>query len=336
MADLSEHENQAGITAVTVTYGDRWQYLEVLLRRLEQEELVHDVVVVDNASKLDIAAACTEAGFAKPHVFRQERNLGSAGGYKAGIEAALALSGDYIMLYDDDVVTAPGSLEHLLQYFTQLTAERTPSSMAVMAYRESQHGKLVIHHPPLRLADHHFLGLNIFNFFSRHFSRRQLLASTPEAAFQNRGVAYAGLFFHRSLIYLIGLPNPDFVVYYDDVEFTSRLLAKGGEIWLDIEASCEDVVKNYSMGTVELPFLGFLFADCDLKVYYLIRNRIHFDRYSLTIRSLPVLINMSVFLFIIVLLGCLMFRFKRLITILRAIKDGYTGKLGMHPDYQLT
>lgn len=335
MSDLTEHDNHTGITAVTVTYGDRWQYLEVLLRRLEQEALVHDVVVVDNASQRDIATACADAGFVKSRIFRQERNLGSAGGYKAGIEAALALSGDYIILYDDDVVTAPGSLEHLLQDHIRLTTERSLITVALMAYRESQHGKLVIHHPPLWLADHHFLGLNIFNFIPRHLSRRQQLTSTPEAASQNRGVAYAGFFFHRTLISAIGLPNSDFVVYYDDVEFTFRLLAAGGEIWLDIEASCEDMINNYSMGAVELPFLGFLLADSDVKIYYLIRNRIYFDRHTLGIRSLPVVVNMSIFMYIILLLGCITFRFKRLATILRAVKDGYCGKLGLHPDYLL-
>lgn len=326
------------ITAVTVTYGDRWQYLQILLQRLEEEELVRDVVVVDNASRCDIASLCSMAGFKKVQVIRHKTNLGSAGGYKTGIEAAYSLSNDFIMLYDDDVITSPGSLHKLLVSFNKLVKISLSDKLAIMAYRESQHGKLLIFNPPMLFADHHFLGLNIYNFFQRHFSTRgkQILSSTPEIAFQNRGVAYAGLLFHKSLVSLIGLPNPEFVVYYDDVEFTYRLLKNGGEIWLNTESFCVDICENYSMRTVELPFLGYLLADSDAKVFYLIRNRIFFDRHILNIRSLAVLSNMLLFLFIILIVGVFTFRIKRLKIILGAVKDGYAGKLGLHPDFPLS
>lgn len=324
------------ITAVTVTYGDRWCYLEVLLRRLEAEKLVRDVVVVDNASKRDISLACIEAGFIKPQVIRLEQNLGSAGGYNAGIKAALELPGAYIMLYDDDVVTTPGSLEHLVKSFNHIAETHPSPLLAVMSYRESQHGKLIVYNPPLRLADHHFLGLNIFNFFQRHFKKIKKLTTTPDVALQNRGVAYAGLLLRKSEICKIGLPNSDFIVYFDDVEFTSRLLKKGGSIWLDTESHCEDICDNYSMPIVSLPFIGYLYSNSDIKVFYLIRNRIYFDRYSLEVRSIAVTINMLIFVIIIFLSGVILFRFKRLKTIFRAIIDGHNGKLGMHPDYPLT
>ncbi len=328
---------KAGITAVTVTYGDRWCYLEVLLRHLEDEELVCDVVVVDNASKKNIAESCVSSGFTKARVIRQAKNLGSAGGYKIGIESANALSNDYIMLYDDDVVTSLGSLERLLHDFTDLTNKRLPDTVAIMAYRESQHGKLILRDHPYILADHHFLGLNIFNFFQRRLfaNSNKLLVSTPNIASQNWGAAYAGLFFHKSLIAAIGLPDPEFVVYYDDVEFTSRLLKKGGEIWLDMEASCEDLCTNYSMGVVTLPFFGYLFADSDAKVFYLIRNRIYFDMYSIGVRSAFYFINMMVFVAIILTIGLLTMRINRLKIILSAIIHGCNGKMGIHHLHQL-
>lgn len=330
--------NKIGITAVTVTYGDRWKYLEILLSRLEEEELVCNVIVVDNASKYDISAACEKAGFSKAQVKSQTKNLGSAGGYKIGIECALILANDYIMLYDDDVVSSPGSLNKLLSVFNKLTENRSLDAVAVLAFRESQHGRIILHESPLILADHHFLGLNIFNFIQRKFGSRgrQVTDSTPEVARQNRGVAYAGLFFHKSLIKSIGLPNADFVVYYDDVEFTSRLLKRGGDIWLDIEARCEDICQNYSMGVVELPFLGYLFADNEAKVFYLVRNRIYFDRYGMGVRSLYCLVNMATFLVILLIVGASLLRFKRLKIILTAIADGYSGKLGFHRSFPLS
>jgi GT2 family glycosyltransferase len=335
----ASRNNPSAITAVVVTYGDRWQYLAVLLRRLEEVPLAHDVVVIDNASKRDIAAACADAGFTKVHVRRMERNLGSAGGYKAGIEVALTFSNDYLILFDDDVVPEQDCLQRLIHHFTNLVKERSPAELALMAYRESQHGRCLVQNSPLLLSDHHFLGLNLFNFVQRHFYKtacKKTFTLSPDIASQNRGVAYGGLFFHRSLISKIGLPNSDFVVYFDDVEFTCRLLKNGGEIWLDIDSRCDDICNNYSISVLKIPFIGYLFADNDAKVYYMIRNRVYFDRYSLGVKSVFVFFNMSIFITVLLIIGCLALRFSRIKVVLQAIRDGYKGTLGMHPDFPLT
>lgn len=327
------------ITAVVVTYGDRWQYLQILLQRLEEVPLVHDVVVIDNASHRDITAACASAGFVKAHVKRMGKNLGSAGGYKAGIEAALSLPNDYVMLFDDDVVPEPNCIHQLRSDFADLISKCSPSLLALMAYRQSQHGSFLLTNTPLLLADHHFLGLNLFNFIQRHFlktTRTELKTLCPDIAHQNRGVAYGGLLFHRALITTIGLPNSDFVVYFDDVEFTNRLLSIGGEIWLDTNSICYDICTNYSISVLKIPFIGYLFSDNDSKVFYMIRNRVYFDRHILDVRSSFVLCNMIIFLVILLLVGFFTFHFKRTKVILRAIKDGYHGNLGMHPDFPLS
>lgn len=103
------------IAAVTVIYSDR------AASPPGGENLVRDVVAVDNESKRDRAVACAEANFSKARVKRQTSDLGSAGGDMAGIMTVASLSNDYIMLYADDVVTLPRSLNRLLQDFTHLT-----------------------------------------------------------------------------------------------------------------------------------------------------------------------------------------------------------------------
>lgn len=323
------------LTVVTVTYGDRWQYLQVLLYRLEQEESVHDVVIVDNASTLDIAAACSEAKFVKPLVYRQEKNLGSAGGYNVGIKEALKLHNDFIMLLDDDVV--PGQLFFLnLQNDFQNISKKIPyANFAIIPYRHSHFSEIT---EPTKFEYYNFQGLNIFTIPHRilNIQKKIILSQlTPNVVYEQRGTAYAGLYFHRSLTAEIGLPNPDFVLYYDDMEYTYRILKNGGQIWLDPGVTCDDICKNYSMNVFSPPIIGYLSADSDSKIFYMIRNKTYLDRFVYESMSFYYMFNALVFLTGITLIGVLTCKWRRVRTIYRAVFAGCHGRLGVHPDYQL-
>lgn len=323
------------ITVVTVTYGDRWQYLQVLLRRLEQEELVHDVVVVDNASTRDIAVACSLARFLKPHVYRQERNLGSAGGYNVGIKGALTLHNDFIMLLDDDVVPDQECFFNLLNDYQNIYKKKPYANFAVIPYRQSHFSEIT---ESTKYEYYNFQGLNIFTIPHRIFNlQKKIILSqlTPNIVYEQRGTAYAGLYFNRSLITEIGLPNPDFVLYYDDMEFTYRILKNCGQIWLDPSATCDDICKNYSMNVFSPPIVGYLNADSDAKIFYMIRNKTYLDCFVYETMSFYYVINVIVFLIGITLIGVLTCRWHRVRIIYRAVLAGCHGRLGVHPDYQL-
>jgi len=332
----ANRNNPSAITAVVVTYGDRWQYLAVLLRRLEGDPLVNDIVVIDNASHRDIATSCTNAGYNKVQVTRMDRNIGSAGGYKAGIETANTLANAHIMLFDDDVVPKPGCLQILQNDFDKLSVEDNPATFALIPYRDCLHSKIS---KPSIFDKHNFLGLNIFTLLQRHFCIKKNIfigRLTSEVVSYQMGTAYACLYFHKSLIKKIGLPYPEFVLYYDDVEFTSRILRIGGKIWLSAAAQCEDICKNYSSSLGSPPFLGYLQADSNSKVFYIIRNRVYLDRFVFKRISLFYLINSLILLSGITFLGFLTFRAERVKTIYRAVFAGYKGNMGMHSDYPLT
>lgn len=323
------------ITAVTVTYGDRWCYLEVLLQRLEAEKLVRDVVVVDNASKQDIASLCIAAGFSKPRVIRLEQNLGSAGGYKVGIEAAFNLNNDFILLLDDDVVPDQACLLRLKNDFKRIYCQSETSIFAISAYRESHFSKIYRYG---KLEKYNFQGLNIFSLPQRILKLKKKLilnSLTTEVISQQRGTAYAGLFFHKYVINAVGVPNDKFVLYYDDNEFSYRILMHGGQIWLDPEAICNDICENYSMSVFDIPILGYLNSDSDFKIFYMVRNKTYLDFFVYKIMSLYYLINMFIFLTGVFVSGVFLFKLRRVTTIYRAVLAGCSGKLGMHPDYPL-
>ena len=95
------------------------------------------VIVVDNASTDHTAtvldAASIEQSDLKLQVIRPEENLGGAGGFHAGVEAAYEQGFDRIWLMDDDVVPAPDCLDVLMAV----------DEDCLMAVREDTAGRLV-------------------------------------------------------------------------------------------------------------------------------------------------------------------------------------------------
>lgn len=77
-------KKEHSVCVVTVTYGERSHLLKQVLDSCLQDEHIKKIIVVDNASNL------TETFFngydhEKVRWVRLEENMGSAGGYKAGI-----------------------------------------------------------------------------------------------------------------------------------------------------------------------------------------------------------------------------------------------------------
>ncbi len=96
------------VVAVIVTFNPEPAALRALLAALQDQ--VGTVIVVDNASSSDVAAALVApatAGAAHSVLVRNDGNLGIAAAQNIGIERALAMSTcRYILLLDDDSVPA--------------------------------------------------------------------------------------------------------------------------------------------------------------------------------------------------------------------------------------
>ena len=91
------------VCAITVTYGQRWHLVsQVLLELLKHHESIDHIVVVDNGSLEPIAQRVEESGWnSKISVVRLPENVGSAGGFAAGIERAMQSNADMFWLLDE-------------------------------------------------------------------------------------------------------------------------------------------------------------------------------------------------------------------------------------------
>jgi GT2 family glycosyltransferase len=171
------------------------------------------VFVVDNASTDDTPEVLAKRDDLPMTVMRPEENLGGAGGFNLGLKAAYEGGFDRIWLIDDDVVPAPECLDVLLAH----------PGPALMAVREDTHG---------RLCEKAATSFDLRNPFAVRPKRQTVetqygdrAAMPAEVPLEN--VAFEGFMVTREVVSSVGLPDPGFFIFYDDVDYALRVRRAG-------------------------------------------------------------------------------------------------------------
>ena len=205
------------MAVVVVTY-NRADLLERMLVGLGALDRLPDaVLVVDNASTdhtPDVLAAATNPGL---DVIRTPDNLGGAGGFHLGVRAAYERGFDRIWLMDDDVIPAPDCLGVLL----------AQDEACLMAVREDAAGHLV------EKAATRFDLRNPFAIRPKTAMVESTYTSRDRmpARVELQNVAFEGFMVRREVVEAIGLPDPSFFIFYDDVDYALRARRAGFRIW---------------------------------------------------------------------------------------------------------
>ena len=201
-------------TAVVVVTFNRADLLVRMLDGLAaQTSPPQEVIVVDNASTDHTAAVLAARTDLPLTVVSMTENLGGAGGFHRGVELAYAAGHDRIWLMDDDVVPAPDCLEVLL-------ARPEPCLMAV---REDLSGALV-EKAAIRFDLDNPLAIRPkrASVDTTYASRAEMPEVVPV-----ENVAFEGFMVNREVVEAIGLPDPSFFIFYDDVDFAVRARKAG-------------------------------------------------------------------------------------------------------------
>lgn len=205
------------VAVVVVTY-NRADLLERMLVGLGALDRLPDaVIVVDNASSDHTQAVLDAATNPGLQVVCSEDNLGGAGGFHLGVRTAYRAGFDRIWLMDDDVVPAPGCLAVLMAL----------DEDCLMAVREDTTGRLV------EKAATHFDLRNPLtirpktSMVETDFGRRDRMPELVEV----ENVPFEGFMIRRSVVDAIGLPDPSYFIFYDDVDFAVRARRAGFRIW---------------------------------------------------------------------------------------------------------
>jgi len=205
------------VAIVVVTF-NRADLLRVMLDGLAKLDRPADaVIVIDNASTDHTAEVLAAADIPGLQVHTQAENLGGAGGFHHGTRIAYQQGFDRIWLMDDDVVPAPDCLSVLL----------AQDEDCLMSVRENTDGSLIeLAATRFDLTNPFAIKPKIASVVSAYGTRERM----PERV-RLENVAFEGFMVRRRVIDAIGLPDPSFFIFYDDVDYALRARRAGFDIW---------------------------------------------------------------------------------------------------------
>ena len=338
------------ICAIIVTYGNRFAYLSQVIHTLLQYENVQ-VIVVDNNSVLESKnklLSLKKQNENKIKILYMKKNVGSSGGYKIGIEYVnKAIECDFLWLLDDDNQPKENALSVLLTFWEHLSLKDKEKKVCLASFRIKRQSQLKKNHavttPPELSLDrvitnnNWWLGINIFDsLHSLLMKVTHIHNPTSQQLFEKKSVQvkaipYGGMFFHKQLIQTIGLPDEQFFLYRDDYEYTYRITANEGKIFLLFDSILEDIDVPSMASNGANPFVYDGMKENTFRIYYDIRNAIilqHRYKNIFIPNTWVYLLNSFIVIFIFVLITIPMLKFDYFKTLFPAVVHGFTGKTG--------
>jgi rhamnopyranosyl-N-acetylglucosaminyl-diphospho-decaprenol beta-1,3/1,4-galactofuranosyltransferase len=207
------------VLAVVVTHNRKALLLECLAGIARQTHPVDGVLVVDNASTDGTRAALEASGLAdrlRIDYLRLERNGGGAEGFHYGVREALRAGPGWLWLMDDDCEPVPATLSDLLA-----SPRASDPETALVA-------------PLVRSPDGHVLPLNR-GWTRASWFRAPLRGLSPEhlapPEVEVEHVSLVGPLVRTAVAAREEPPRRDFFIWYDDLEWVSRL-RRHGRLWL--------------------------------------------------------------------------------------------------------
>ena len=256
------------VGVVTVTYGNRIEYLSKLVNRLYSLDITKICVVVNGTqrNKFDNLSSLKKVKF----IFNL-KNLGSAKGFKQGIECLRSdLLVDFLWLLDDDNLPEQEALDNLIEFYKNL--KFNDSKDALLSFRpdrpnflnalKTNNGSVMLK------GKNSVLGFSIFG------NNKQV------TNYQDKGLRvapYGGLFFHKDLINSIGYPDEEYFLYGDDYDFSIRISEKGGKIKLVKDSIVKDLETSFHLK--EKGYFSTRYHNTNNldQIFFSVRNGIRFE-----------------------------------------------------------
>jgi len=201
----------ARIAVVIPTYGDHKADLVRCVDALSLQSHVPDLVIIVKNGKISYNMTDVLDQFRERlafYVIEHNENLGSAGGFAAGIEEGVRQSAEWIWLLDHDAYPSPGALAALI--------------VAVESLKEQAVGALYSVHVSPDGSREYFGGVWLGHAFHR---------KDPTLYYEIDVVGYSGLFLRTKVVQEVGLPKKEFFSWFDDYEYCLRIKSSGFKIF---------------------------------------------------------------------------------------------------------
>ncbi len=330
------------VFVVTVTYGDRKGLLRQVLNAVVQNVEVSRVIVINNGALWPVRDELAREYPDLVDIIELGRNTGSAVGFSTGIQRALDLGAEYVWLLDDDNCPRDDTLRILSEAYSQEMKVTPRNRLAVVAFRSEHQADVAMGVPEHRInpranSFHGFHVLDIpYKIWRRTPWGKPRVHGGPPATVLLQTAPYSGLLFHRDLMAIIGLPNPDFVLYGDDLEFTYRITRLDGRIVLVTTAMLDDLESSWNVkARFGNSFAGMLRGEGDFRAYYGMRNGVYFDTTNLKTNGFVFWFNRAVYMSLLFVFSLVLNKLGRYHLLRDAVQDGLAGRLGVDERFPL-
>lgn len=316
------------IVAVVVTYGRRFDFLRKTINSLVKQNQIKKIVIVQNGNDYDLIGLMKEKS--KVHVIRNEKNLGSAGGFKKGMNYISGVKfNDYnVLVLDDDNVLDEEAIAELniaekdFNGVKHIWSLFRPNVQSEDSFDKSTEKTI----DSLANTINGFTIEHVFNEkkgeVKRLFPKVNSLIVAP----------YSGLFFPQFLLTTVGLPDSSFYLYSDDIDFTLRISQAGFKILQSKNARCYDQSVAWQvLDESNHKSRGAFFSTSEIyRPLYTYRNEVFISFHRLCTNKIMTYINYFFLQFW--LFFCFMPKNKiglrKFMYLRRAMIDGKKGNLG--------
>lgn len=235
---------EVNVSVVTVTFNAGsfiGTFLESL-RTLDVEDVNLEVILVDNGS-VDDTLSIVESEYSEVKVIRNVEN-----NYCRALNLAIARSsGCYVAIVNNDATLAVGWLQGLLQVIS--TDERIGAVQSKIFFSESK----LINSAGVEEIEH---------FYFRDIGFKEEDSPRYAKAAQRHYLTGGSVMFRRECLNDVGPWDEEYIMYMEDVDYSTRCRAKGWKLWF----SPYSIVYHHFHGS----------STEDICDYFCTRNRFFF------------------------------------------------------------
>lgn len=219
------------LSVLIVTYGDHREFLKKSIESLFQfEKYISNIIIVQNGIQYDLNNFLGTLRKNDISIIKivNEENLGSAGGFKIGVEKALDISGDTLLILDDDNYVPNESFNRLVNLNLDTYESLYGKKIAFSLYRP-QHDQ-----DKTKFERNYDFNLEYFKNTVNQFSFLHKFNRNKEKDYRKIDdickltvAPYSGLCIRKKFIKDNEMIESSYFVYSDDTRFTARLTLNG-------------------------------------------------------------------------------------------------------------
>jgi len=326
--------DSSDVNVILLSYNDRILTYKQVLEALLKINYLHINIVFNGTNKKVIEYMNKlQLHFSKKITTHYlDKNYGVPYAYGYGMRLLNQPNNrDFIWLLDDDNLIDEVSLFHLCQSWNSLHSKLNSNRFVLTSFRSSRNDHKTA------LDDSNLISLgsnNSFYFFCIDYivHKFKIFSQNKERKHKNSNSSryirvpntpYGGLFFHKSLLNTIGYPNKNYFLYGDDGEFTYRFTKNNIPIYIDTNSKLVDIDPPNLLSQTILDPSQNNTSHFRKRLYFLIRNRIIFERENLVNSTPKYILNMTLFSMLFCNFFVIQFKFKNIKTYFKALRDGW-------------